>query len=545
MLIFLPILAASAASLFFYRRVLRYLRYFQQEEYHGIRFLAWFRRMRAFDRRGSCVCIVACLLTAVVQVIPSISSIVWLLCGLALIITAWIEEDPRSHGKLTLKVTERARRIWWTATGLFTVVCLLKALFFIWFMPVFYHSLYWLVILCLIQATPLFLIAANQLLIPYEKKLQQGFIDEAKAILHKVNPTVIGITGSYGKTSTKTILGTFLETIAPTFWPPRSINTEMGIVREIREKLKPGHRFAIIEMGAYGIGSIRKLCALTPPHGGIITSIGMMHLERFGSTEAICQAKSELAQAIPVGGLLVCNGDYPKARWIADTYPKAKTLLYGLDSTKGPLDCWMSDIVISASGSRFVIHHQHDQEEQRYSGETPLLGKAMLSNLLAAFTAAVALGAHPAALLAAARNLRPPEHRLEITNQAGVVILDDTYNSNPVGFAEALEILKELPGRRKFLITPGMIELGDQQAIENQKIAELAASICQRVIVVGDTNRDDLITGLQNGGLTNDQIHYFAHRELARSYLQTQLQAGDVVLWENDLPDIYEDQPCF
>jgi UDP-N-acetylmuramoyl-tripeptide--D-alanyl-D-alanine ligase len=543
----IPVLALFAAAcgafVFFYRRVLRYLRYFQQEEYNAGRFLDWFLRLRAFDRRGTTVCLAAGVGTALLQISagPLVALPGWLLGSGVLAWVAWREEDPRASGKITLKITQRARRIWVLSCGLFAVAAVLPItpLLFPAMRP--YAPVYWAWLLLLIQSTPFLPVAANRLLAPYERRVQQGFRAQAQALFAKVDPLVIGITGSYGKTSTKTVLATFLETAGPTFWPPGSINTEMGIVREIRERLKPGHRFAIIEMGAYGIGSIRKLCTLTPPRAAIITCVGSMHLERFGSQEVIYQAKSELAQALPPDGVLVCNGDDPGARRVAAQYPKARTYLYGLNVDDTDLACRMSDITVSAAGSQFVIHWQG----QAYPGTTPLLGKPMLSNLLASFTVACALGAHPAALIAAARNLRPAAHRLEVKQQGATLMIDDTYNSNPVGFAEALDILQQLPGTRKWLITPGMVELGEIQEAENRRLAGLAALICDQVVVVGDTNAKALLEGLRAGGASPERIRHFAHREQARAYLEETLTAGDVILWENDLPDIYEDQPRF
>ncbi|MEE4377338.1 MAG: UDP-N-acetylmuramoyl-tripeptide--D-alanyl-D-alanine ligase [Candidatus Competibacteraceae bacterium] len=540
----LALLSASCGVLlFFHRRVLTYLRYFQQEEYNGQRFLAWFWRYRAFDRRGSVICLLTLLVTGGLTVIAptSLTLLGWLLGAGALAWIAWREDDPRKTGKVTLKITQRARRIWYTASGLFLGVVLVMTI--LWWLTVSngYLPFYWLIVLLLIQCSPFLLILANRILAPYERGIQQSFRAEACTVLAKVDPTVIGITGSYGKTSTKTILGALLDTVAPTFWSPGSINTEMGLVREIRERLKTGYRFAIIEMGAYGIGSIRKLCNLTPPQVGVITYVGVMHLERFGSQEAIYQAKSELAQAVPESGILVCNGDNPGARRMAAEYPKARTLLYGLNPEDAQLDCWMSDIAITVAGTQFVIHW----DGQAYPGTTPLLGQPMLSNLLAAFTTACALGAHPTALIAATRNLSPPAHRLELRQQYGALVIDDSYNSNPVGFAEALAILGQLPGRRKLLITPGMIELGELQESENRRLATLAATVCDLVLVVGETNAKAFAEGLQAGGAGADRAQFFPHRESARAYLEKTVAEGDVILWENDLPDIYEDQPSF
>ncbi len=538
MALLLPLLFAAAGGLWLFRgRALRYLKYFQQEEYNGRRFLDWYRRQRAFDRRASLVCLGGLALTLILsRLAPGLPTLVgWLAAALVL---AWLprwEPDPRSDGKPTLKLTPRARRIWQVAMLVYGLALLLGA----WLHALLGADLlpgYWLTLILLVQATPAFLVLANRLLTPYENRLQHGFIQEAKGILAKVRPTVIGITGSYGKTSTKAILGACLETRAPTFWPPKSINTPMGIVREIRERLQPGFRFAIIEMGAYGVGSIRRLCELTPPQVAVITNVGAMHLERFGNLDNIYRAKSELAQALPSDGILVCNNDNPGARRMAAEFARPQTLLYGLEDSDPPPHCRMSHIRLDPEGVHFLIHW----EGESYPGFTRLLGRPMLSNVLAAFTAACALGAHPVALLAAIRSLEPQPHRLAPRREDGLLILDDSYNANPVGFAAALEVLAAMPGERKFLITPGMIELGPLQEQENHRLAALAATLCDQVLVVGETNRRAFETGLgDKPGL------YFPSFAEADRYLRSQARAGDVVLWENDLPDLYQETPRF
>lgn len=526
---------ATGSILFFVRRSLRYLRYFQQEEYNPSRFGRWFVEKRAFDTRGTAVAMLAWVVTLLVS---GLSLPLSMGGAIALGAIAFREEDPRKVGKLTLKMTERAKRIYKTALVIYTLVVLLVSIGFILIPPSGTASWFWLTQVFFIQTTPLWLIVANGILWPGEKNRQTGFLNEAKSILHQVEPYVIGITGSYGKTSTKAILGKILECLEPTFWPPGSINTQMGITREIRERMKPEHHFAVIEMAAYHRGSIKRLCDFTPPRAGIVTAVGLMHLDRFGGQENIYLAKSELPQAIPDDGILVCNGDNEGARKIASEYPKKVTLLYGLDTDKGHLDCWMSDVQSSAEGTSFIIHWQGKE----YKGFTRLLGKPMLSNILAAFTMACALDFDPEYVMAAIYNLEPEKHRLNPVKNGDGLILDDSYNSNPIGFKSALEVLDAIPGSRKILVTPGMVELGELQDVENSKMGTEAASVCDLVAVVGDTNREALIKGLREGGLKEGQLLEFENRDSALSFLMNQENRGegDVILIENDLPDLYE-----
>ena len=437
-------------------------------------------------------------------------------------------------------MTERAKRIYRLACAGCSVALLGLVL-------VAYHAEWRLSLpFCLayvafVQSLPLFLVAANLCLLPGETKRQARFLSEAKSILASVRPYVVGITGSYGKTSTKMILGEMMSAVYPTFWPAKSINTPMGITRAIREGMKPQHRYAVIEMGAYQRGSIKRLCDLTPPQAGIVTAVGIMHLERFLAAENVFLAKSELAQAIPQDGILVCNGDDELARRMATEQRKKRTLLYGFDREKHHLDCWMTDIVTSASGTSFVIHW----DGKLFKGSTRLHGRPMLGNILAAFTMACALGNDPSLMTAVIQSLEPVKNRLEVKRENSVIYVHDAYNSNPVGFAAALNVLAELPGSRKVLVTPGMVELGQRQESENVDIAQRAASICDLVIVVGRTNLEPLLKGLAKGAFNEANIRTFVDRDAAFDFLRREQREGDVVLIENDLPDLYEVTPRF
>ena len=539
----LAILIFFASSLFFVaRRNLRYLRYFQQEQYNDKRYLAWFWKGKNFDTRATFTLLaVIAVIFVLFQLGLALSPLsIALVAGVPLIIVAFFEIDPRKEGKITLKMTPRAKRIYAVALVLYVLLAVLYLVLWanrgdISLMKsfVFVHPL-------LFQCLPLTIIVADLLLKPWERTVQRRFRNDAKRILREINPYVIGITGSYGKSSTKSILAQLLEaSLGPTFWPPEGVNSPMGITRQIREKLKPVHKYAVIEMAAFQRGSIKRLCDLTPPQAGILTAVGEMHLERFGSKENIFRTKSELPQAIPNDGILVCNADNAGARRAAAENPKAQTLLYGIDAAE--VDCRVSDVRATVEGSEFTLHWKG----KAYAAKTPILGKPLLSNIAAAFTMGCALGADPEFLLAAIRNLTPVRNRLELQQSGSIVQLNDAYNSNPIGFRAALEVLAELPGERKILVTPGMIELGDEQEAHNEKVAEYAAQVCDLVAVIGDTNKDAILRGLRAGGIAERDVLLFTSRDEAFKELGTRYQAGDVVLVENDLPDLLETREAF
>lgn len=569
------IICLGSAYFFFYRRLLRYMQFLQQEDYESGRFLDWLMQRKAFDRRGSLISLAGIALDYFVPFpLLGIAGVnIAVAAGLAYV--AEREEDPRTAGKLALKMTERAKRIFNLACTIF-ILSELAVVFYGLSGGSFSNMFpavtadrtafnfkiamagFWLTQLVAFFAEPLILVLANALLEPFEKDLQEGFANEARAIIGKVHPFVIGITGSYGKTSSKVLLTDILNSVSPTFTTPRSINSYMGVTREIRERMKPQHKYAVIEMGAYYTGSIKRMCTLTPPNAAIVTAVGAMHLERFGSQENVFKAKSELAEALPKDGILVINGDYEYCRKMADNHKDKRVFIYGLDEANGHLDAYMYDLEPTDKGTNFSIRWQG----KVYTGSTSLLGKPMLSNALATFTMACVLGLNPELVLAVIKNVKTESNRLEPQRAAiaslqavrngkpprdGTILrLNDAYNSNPQGFKGALEVLQRVAGKRKVLVTPGMIELGERQFEENKNCAKNAAAFCDLVIIVGGTNKQALVEGLNEGGLSADKLKQVDSMREALNFLaEDYCIDGDVVLIENDLPDLYEAVPTF
>jgi UDP-N-acetylmuramoyl-tripeptide--D-alanyl-D-alanine ligase len=526
------ILLCFSCFSFFKKRSLRYLRYYQQEEYNALRFLHWHWKNRAFDIKGSLILLFAAI--AYLFGINFVVLVVFVSTILSLIPN--FEEDPTKEGKIKLKMTERASRIYQRSLGIYGFSLFALTFLSLLILP----ASTWLVLLALFQATPLFLIMATLTLEPEERRLQARFLKEAKQILKDVSPFVIGITGSFGKTSTKHALAQILQvSLGPTFWPSKGVNTPMGITREIRSHLKEGHRYAVMEMGAYKKGSIARLCDLTPPDAAIITAIGNTHLGRFGSLENIRLGKSELAQAVPENGILVCNGDDEGCRWIANRYPKKHTLFYGFENSLA--DCWISSWRITPEGTRYQI----TWKGKPYSGLCPLFGKHALANVMAAWTLACTLGSDPEYVLAIIRSLTPVDNRLHFQQDGKISYLHDGYNSNPSGFSSALEVMSSLPAERRIIMTPGMIELGDMQYTENEKIGEKIGHVCNLAILVGDLNQKSLLKGLRKTGFKEEQIILCDSREKAFKQLEQLRRDGDIILIENDLPDIYEQKIRF
>jgi UDP-N-acetylmuramoyl-tripeptide--D-alanyl-D-alanine ligase len=290
----------------------------------------------------------------------------------------------------------------------------------------------------------------------------------------------------------------------------------------------------VVEMGAFQVGSIRRLCQLTPPSAGLVTAVGDMHLERFGSTDAIVLAKSELAQAIPLRGLLVVNADSPGALRIAREASHARVLLYG-ETSGERLDTRLEDVKFSPRGTSFALK----TKDRTYQCFTPLLGRPIALNIAGVFTLATALGVDPEVAAAAIRTLKPVSNRLEVVEERGITWIRDAYNSNQVGFRAALEVAAALPAARRFLVTPGVIELGADQAEVNRALSREAAAVCDTTVIVAGTNRVAFAAGHKDAGRDSRLIPVAGRTEAFR-WLKETLQAGDLVILENDLPDLYE-----
>lgn len=379
------------------------------------------------------------------------------------------------------------------------------------------------------------LLVANVLLFPVEAGLRRYYLRSAKQVLRTHRPTVVGVAGSYGKTSTKMILSSILATKHPTLATPRSFNTPMGLCRVIREQLGPEHRFFVAELGAYQRGEIDGLCRLVEPTIGVLTAVGPEHLERFGSMENVKAAEFELIASLPPNGLAVFNGEDETCRELARR-ARCRTIVVGGNDNP---DLWAEDISLTPEGLRFRIVHR---DGRSVSVQTALLGRHNVTNILAASAVALECGIDFAELPDAIRRLEPVEHRLRLLpNPNGIVVIDDTYNANPRGAAAALETLAAFQGGRRYLVTPGMVELADLTDAAHRDFGRQAAAVCDAVILVGPRQTRAIAEGLTESGFAPDRLIVTRNLDEATEHLKTLLRPGDAVLFENDLPDQYQE----
>lgn len=372
-------------------------------------------------------------------------------------------------------------------------------------------------------------------LTPVEKYINNRYINDARRILRSMpDLKVVGITGSYGKTSTKHYLHRILSEHFETLMTPGSYNTTMGVVRTVREMMKPYTEVFIAEMGAKQPGDIKEIADLVLPQISVVTAVGPQHLETFKSIERVADTKFEIVDALPEGGVAVINDDFPEIakRQLRDDIEVER---YGRNAP------WhFTDVEYHRDGTTFTLHGPKLPAEG-LTLKTRLVGECNVSNLTAAVIVALELGVPVEKIKFAVEQIDQVEHRLSLKRTpGGITIIDDAFNSNPHGSTMALEVLKAMDGGKRILVTPGMVELGEKQYELNKEFGRLAASSADVVIIVNELNRAAIAEGLAEGDMPQENIHPVANFKEAQTLLQGIMQAGDTVLYENDLPDTFK-----
>ena len=376
------------------------------------------------------------------------------------------------------------------------------------------------------------------LVAPVERAIFRKYLGEADRRMRTYPGRVVGITGSYGKTSTKLIVAELLAARYRVLKTPAGVNSTMGVTRVIREELRDDYEFFVVECSAYGPGEIRQVCDIVHPSLGILTAVGVQHLERFGTQERIAEAKYELLAALPSGAPAVVNADDPICLKLAGRARAdgKRVLLYGMGETAEPLAIRGTDVKVSGRGTHFRAVAGSGETADF---ETRLLGRWNLSNVLAGLAAAVECGVPLPAMRDAVAGLSPAPKRLEVKEEGGIVKILDVANSNPRGAEMALEVLAQFEGGSRILITPGMVELGPIEAEENRRFGEKAAAACDYVVLVGVEQTRPIREGLTRRGFAADRVLVARNADEVADRLAGIVRQGDVLLYENRLPDTY------
>ena len=365
---------------------------------------------------------------------------------------------------------------------------------------------------------------------PIEKLNNKKYVDRCKKTL-AVYPDLIkiGITGSYGKTSVKEMLKTILSERFKVLATPLSYNTPMGICKTVA-KLNSTYDVFIAEMGARHEGDIKELCDIVRPTYGIINGIVEHHLETFLTLQKIKSTKAELISGTEK--TVVLTSDNTVTRSLIKEYKDKDVILAGVDGGKG-VSVYADGIKVSRAGTEFTLHIFGEE----FAAFTALLGKHNVSNICLAACIAHKLGLSGGEIVAGIARIRPIKHRLEISyNDLGMTIIDDSYNSNVSGTEAAIETLSYFTGR-KIAVTPGLVEMGRSQDAANMEFGEKLAAAVDIAVLVGETNSYKIRDGMLKKGFPLEKIEIVKSLDEAKLFLKKNSVAGDVVLFENDLPD--------
>ena len=537
------IAAASGAWLALLVRVgLVAARMYQIEEYEARRLFSWMAQRDWLLHRCALVGVVPPAIATAVAATGLDASVMRVVVP-----AAWLAGTAAAHAawrwlpaKKQTVYTPRLRRMLATAVVLAGAVAAAVALSLAVTAPPLGGGIASLLALGVTTLGPTLLVAANTLNAPVEAGVRRRFLRSARRRMEELDPLVIAVAGSYGKTSTKHILAHLLEQYGPTLATPKSFNTLLGVSRTINDLLEPRHRTFIVEMDAYAPGEIAAICALVHPRHALVTSVGPQHLERFGTIERISEALYETVVALDEGGfaLVYCGDDTTAA--LADKAMAAghEVIRYGIEGSADDLDVVAENVQITGTGSRFTWRWPHHGLSHAIT--LPLLGRHQVLNVSAALATVHRLGLPLEAALVALATLRPVEHRLQpVPTGNAITVIDDSYNANPVGVHNGLEVLAQLEAHARILVTPGLVELGALEEAENRRYGEHAARVCDHVIVMDARPARALRDGLRAGGMADERVHLVRSLAEATEVIGRVAIAGDAVLFANDLPDTY------
>jgi len=530
----LAVLAAGTAFALALARIVHLLHMLQLEEYDIQRFVHWVA-LHVDQLAANPMLDLLGLLGVVVLFLPleSGSSEDVIACGLSIAVglagLLWERRlRARSPVKKALVMTPRARRLLACAAILSLGICLILlarqarlALAIAWLLP---------------MLAPVILVISRMVMEPVEASIRDWYVRDARRTLAGYAPTVVGITGSYGKTSTKFFTAHLLESRYRVLMTPESYNTAMGICRVIRGQLGPEHEVFVVELAENERGGFEHLLRLVPCSISIVTSIGLQHLEEFGSEAAIRRAMEGFVSMPGSGSMVVLNADDPVLAEIGSV--QGKRIVSASAGGSLSSDLHAENVAMSAGGLSFDIVMSQDE---RFACHTMLLGRHNVENILLAVAVARELGVSWNAIQDGVATLQAPPHRLQVMAGAGsVCVIDDAFNSNPAGFAMAMEVLAAFPSRR-VLVTPGLVSLGDAEDAANIEAGRRAAGAADIVILVGPKKTRPVREGLLSAGFPETNIFTARSLDEVTGLMRSLLTPGDTVMFENDLPDTYNE----
>lgn len=502
------------------------LHMFQQNRYEIKRYILWIQQNIVGGARRALIPALIIVAVAFACTRLSTAGVLYVSLGIGLILAiVLLYRETKAQYIKPLVYTGRVKRQILVMSVLYLVIQAILLYLFrrlnIWYMLAFSYFGPWALIF------PVAFITS-----PIEHAVQKWYINDAKKILQAHKGLIkIGITGSYGKTTTKNVVNAVLGEHFNTLMTPASYNTPMGITRTIRELLKPIHQVFVCEMGADHVGDIRELMEFVEPSIGIVTSVGPQHLTTFKTQENITNEKMQMVEMLPKDGLGILNYDNDLIREYK-VKNNVAVVTYGIHNHD--VDYYADTIQFSENGTAFTLIHG----EERVAFETRLLGELNILNILSAIAVANHLKVDWATIQRAIKQMKRVEHRLEIKKINGYTFIDDAFNANPSGAKMALDVLAHMKGKR-FIVTPGMIELGERQEELNEAFGRQMLNKVDEVLLVGAHQVEPIYRGLQEVGFDMDHVHVVDTVKEAFAYVYQHATTDDIILLENDLPDAF------
>lgn len=498
------------------------LHVFQQNRYECGRLTEWVKENLSMNVKNSMWILLLCVIATIVSFFQWTFG--WLLI-VALLLVLFISLYSKETKKKYIKPLVYTARVKRQIVVMVILACVIEVLL-VW--NKLYFTLLWSAyFLPWVLLYPMSLITS-----PIEASIRRSYLNDAKKILDSHAGLIkIGITGSFGKTTTKNIMQAMVSEQFNSLMTPASYNTPMGITRTIREMLKPIHQVFVCEMGADHVGDIEELMNFVHPQIGVVTSIGPQHLNTFGSQENIIREKMKMIEMLPSDGFGALNYDNAFIRNYK-IQNNVETITYGVHSKD--TDITVEDIHYTPSGSSFTVVYKGE----RVAMETKLLGELNILNILSAVAVAKHLGVSWSVIQRAVRQMKQVEHRLELKKINGYRFIDDAFNANPTGSAMALEVLGMMPNTR-IIVTPGMIDLGEKQFEINKHFGTLMKGKADIVILVGKNQTKPIYEGLQESGYNMENVIVLDKVKEAFTYVYTHAAPTDTILLENDLPDAF------
>jgi UDP-N-acetylmuramoyl-tripeptide--D-alanyl-D-alanine ligase len=526
-------------------RIYQQAHYYQIEEYFNQRYVRWLflKRNRWLPSRPIVAFVVSLFFVLTTDSLPDGNNImpaIFASIGALVAVLPAQKADVKKPFVRTQRATRMLGVAWVTVTAL--------ALASITLMDdggrgqwLMLHGLGW----AIFMLAPVWLMWGNFAMIPVESTLRWRFKKQAQDIMADIRPKVIGITGSYGKTTTKNYVRDLLNIRYKAYATPKSYNTLMGLCIAINRDVKDDYSldYFVAEMGMYGMGEIAKLCQFTPPDIGLVIEVGPQHLERAGSIENIAKAKYEIIEGTQPNGVGVFNwdNDYIKTmygRGIPKTRISISQIVDPATVTDGNPRFIAQNIEETVEGIRFDVHDTITGEQEHFA--TNINGKHNVTNLLMATAVAVHEGIPLKEIARRVRTLAPAESRLvRQVLPNGITIINDSYSANPVGAKSALHVLGLHTTGKRLLITPGMVELGEKQDEENRALGVLATQYATDIILVGSEQTRPIYEGIQSTGFDSARLQVVETLAEAVAWYETHFSQGDTVLFLNDLPDTY------